>query len=110
MVLATLGLLRLPDVYSRISALTKGATFGIISVSLAAFLYFWLDQGMFSGKILLTIVFVFLTAPVTEFVVSRSAYHTGAPLAKSNMMDDLRVDIEKKRKEQKVQNEQEEQT
>lgn len=94
---SSLGLIRLPDTYSRINALTKGATFGVIFTMLGCFLFFAIEEGVFVWKILLAIGFVFLSAPVTSFVVSRAAYHTGMTLAKSNHYDDLKPELDKKK-------------
>ncbi len=101
-ILAALGLLRLPDVYGRLHAATKSATLGVISLMLAAFLFFLVLEGQFVGKILLTIVFVFLTAPIAGLMMGRSAYRVGVPLSKNSRDDDLAAmyKAEKKRTEQ----------
>lgn len=84
-----IGFIRFPDVYGRTHSATKSATLGVITVMLGTFLFFLFDQGMFSGKILLTILFVFLTAPLAALMVSRAAYRTGVPLSELTMQDDL---------------------
>ncbi|WP_301553635.1 monovalent cation/H(+) antiporter subunit G [Desulfuribacillus alkaliarsenatis] len=96
-VLGSLGLLRLPDVYARLHAATKTVTFGIINIMIAVFLYFALVHSVFSFKVLLTIVFVFLTAPVAAFMISRSAYRIGVPLWEKSIQDDLKEAIEEGR-------------
>ncbi|BAB05032.1 Na+/H+ antiporter [Halalkalibacterium halodurans C-125] len=95
--LASVGIIRFPDVYGRIHAATKSATLGVISIMVATFLYFLLIEGLFVGKILFTILFVFLTAPVAGLMISRSAYRIGVPLWDQSVQDDLKKVYAKKR-------------
>ena len=99
--LGAIGIVRFPDVYGRLHAATKSATLGVISIMLAVFLYFWFFEGIFSGKILLTIIFVFLTAPVAGFMIARSAYNVGVELWDQSTEDDLKKAINKKAKKSK---------
>ena len=87
--LSAIGVLRLPDVYSRVHAAGKSSTFGVIFLMLAAFLYF-IPEGIVNVKILLAIVFVFMTAPLSALVLNRSAYRIGVPLDKNSVQDDLK--------------------
>ncbi|WLD92161.1 monovalent cation/H(+) antiporter subunit G [Alkalihalobacillus sp. AL-G] len=86
---SSLGLLRFPDVYSRLHAATKSATLGVAGVLLAAFLFFLFDEDMVSGKLILGILFVLLTAPVSGHMISRAAYRTGVPLSDRSIKDEL---------------------
>lgn len=86
---SSIGLIRLPDVYSRVHAGGKSSTLGVISLMIATFVYF-IPQGTVNGKILLAILFVFLTAPLAALMVSRAAYKTGVPLEEKSMQDDLK--------------------
>lgn len=88
--LGSIGLIRFPDVYGRTHAATKSATLGVISLVIATFLFFLLVQGEFIMKLLLAIVFVFLTAPVAALMVARSAYKTKVPLWEKSVQDDLK--------------------
>ncbi|MDT8861451.1 monovalent cation/H(+) antiporter subunit G [Alkalihalobacillus sp. MEB130] len=94
--LGSIGLIRFPDVYGRTHAATKSATLGVISIMVATFLFFLLVEGIFAGKILLAILFVFLTAPVAALMVARAAYRTGVPLWEKSGQDDLKKMYEKK--------------
>lgn len=87
--LSSFGLIRLPDVYNRAHATTKSATLGILSILSAAFIYFFFTHGVSSIRLLLAIVFVFLTAPVAGHLVTRSAHRYGTPLAPISVQDDL---------------------
>lgn len=88
--LGSVGILRFPDVYGRLHAATKSATLGVIGILLGTFLYFLVAHDLFVGKLLLGVVFVFLTAPVGAFMISRSAYNTGVPLSDQTRQDDLK--------------------
>lgn len=96
--LSGLGLLRLPDVYSRTHAAGKSSTLGVMSIIFAAFLFF-LSEGIFNAKILLSIFFVFLTAPIASLMINRSAYRINVPLWKNSVRDDLKEVYEKENKE-----------
>nr|7QRU_G Chain G, Na+/H+ antiporter subunit G1 [Alkalihalophilus pseudofirmus] len=96
--LGSIGIIRFPDVYGRLHAATKSATLGVISIMLATFLFFFLVHGEFVGKLLLTILFVFLTAPVAGMMMGRSAYRVGVPLWEKSTQDDLKKMYEKKMK------------
>ncbi len=100
--LGSIGLIRFPDVYGRLHGATKSATLGVISIMLAAFLYFIVVEGIFSFKILLTTLFVFLTAPVAALMISRTAYKTGVPLWEKTIQDDLAELFEEKKEQSKV--------
>lgn len=87
--MSSIGLIRLPDVYGRAHAVGKSSTLGVMSLMLATFIYF-AGAGIMNAKILLAILFVFITAPVSSLVISRSAYRIGVPLSKYSTHDDLK--------------------
>jgi multicomponent Na+:H+ antiporter subunit G len=87
--LSSIGILRLPDVYGRAHAAGKSSTLGVMSIMFATFIYF-AGEGILNPKILLAILFVFITAPVSSLVISRSAYRIGVPLSKNSTHDDLK--------------------
>jgi multicomponent Na+:H+ antiporter subunit G len=85
----TIGVLRFPDVYSRLHAATKSSTLGVSGVLIGSFLYVLSDMGVFSGKLILGIIFVLLTAPVGGHMISRAAYRSGVPLSEKTVYDQL---------------------
>lgn len=85
----TVGLIRFPDVYSRMHAVTKSSTLGIICILVGSFIFFIAEHGIISAKLLLGIFFVFLTAPIGAHMISRAAYMTGVPLWERSVRDDL---------------------
>lgn len=91
---AAIGIIRLPDVYSRMHAAGKGSTLGVITLMLATFIYF-LSKGIAIPKVLLSILFLFMTAPLSALLVNRAAYRNGVPMAKNSVNDDLKKAYEK---------------
>lgn len=89
-VLASFGMLRLPDVYTRSHAATKSATIGVICILSGAFIYFWIVEDHISIRLILGIVFVFITAPVAGHLICRAAYRTKVPLWEKSVQDDLK--------------------
>ncbi|RLQ96507.1 monovalent cation/H(+) antiporter subunit G [Falsibacillus albus] len=85
-----LGIIRLPDVYTRNHAASKGSTLGIMFILIGAFLFFYVKEGHYNSRLLLGIVFIFITSPVAGHLISRAAYHTGVPLWKKSVLDELK--------------------
>ncbi|WP_025134825.1 monovalent cation/H(+) antiporter subunit G [Leucobacter sp. PH1c] len=92
-VAAGIGLLRFPDVLSRLHAATKPQIFGLLLVIAAIAL----DQRSFPTLLALVPVFVFqsLTAPVAAHMVGRAAYRTRQLDADSLVVDELGPAIER---------------
>lgn len=99
-VVTVIGVLRLPDVYTRAHAASKSATLGVLSVLVGVFFHFWLNEGHFSVKILLGILFLFITAPIGGHLMSRAAYISGVKPTELTVGDDLADVIEKAKNEQ----------
>lgn len=87
-VIAGLGLVRLPDVFSRMHAATKPATLGLVLVLLGAALR--VEDGSDAATLLLVGAFQFLTAPVGAHIIGRSAYRAGAGALDDLVVDELR--------------------
>ncbi|WP_151734225.1 monovalent cation/H(+) antiporter subunit G [Paenibacillus tengchongensis] len=96
---SSVGLIRLPDVYLRSHAAAKSATLGVLCVLSGAFLYFAFFLDFISAKLLLGIVFVFMTSPLAAHLTSRAAYRSGVPLWNRRIQDDLKEVLEKERTE-----------
>ncbi len=90
--LGALGVLRMPDVYNRMQAGTKATTLGTLlfslGVGLANFSANW------CGKVLVIILFVIATNPVSSNVIARAAHYSGIKLASLSLKDELRRDEE----------------
>ena len=86
-VIAGIGLLRLPDLFLRMSAATKASTLGLGLILLGTAVYFW--QSDITSRAVATIVFVMLTAPVSAHMMGRAAYSDGVPLWENTKVDEL---------------------
>lgn len=84
---AAIGVLRLPDLYTRMQAATKAATLGISCILIAVALYME-DLGV-AIRAFFAVVFFFLTAPVAAHMIGRAAYFIGVPLWKGTIVDEL---------------------
>lgn len=81
LLVASIGIVRFPDFYTRLHAMGKGDTLGIILILLGLCVYegFTLN----SAKLLLALVFVGLTNPVATHALARAALRYGLkPLLK----------------------------
>jgi len=87
--LSAFGLIRLPDVYLRAHAATKSTTLGVLCVLGGTFLFFWFYDGYISARVVLGIVFVFITAPVAGHLNGRAAYRSDVPLWEQSVQDEL---------------------
>lgn len=84
--LGSLGLLRMPDAYNRIQAGTKASTLGTI-LSIASLFFFFPD---WAGKLVVLVLFVMITNPVSSHVLARAAYHIKVPLTRRTQVDQLK--------------------
>ena len=83
-VIGILGMLRLPDVYTRLHATGKVSTFGAVLLLVAAAL---IIEAVWA-KALIAIVLVLISGPVVSHVLGSAALRIGIPL-KGAVRDDL---------------------
>jgi len=88
LLVASVGILRMPDLYMRLQATAKAATLGVGCVLLG--LAFHFGEISVTSRALLTIVFLTLTAPVAAHMLGRAAYIVGVPLWHGTVRDDLK--------------------
>lgn len=88
MLLAALGVLRMPDLFTRLQATSKATTLGVGCLMIGVAIHF----GEF-GTVLRACVIVllfFVTAPISAHVVARAAYFLGSDLWDRTIIDELR--------------------
>ncbi len=90
---AALGLLRFPDAYGRMNAVTKAASLGVVLILGGAL--FIAPSWFAVVKLLLAIALQLVTAPVGGFALGRAAYRAGTPLAPVTGYDELGDAIER---------------
>ena len=101
-VVTAIGLIRLPDLYTRAHAASKSATLGVMCVLIGVFFHFWLIEDHFNPRILLGILFLFITGPVGGHIMTRSSYIAGVKPWKGTVRDDLASEIDNMKKEQGI--------
>ncbi|MFB9988190.1 monovalent cation/H(+) antiporter subunit G [Bacillus benzoevorans] len=88
--IAAFGVIRLPDVYTRNHAASKAATLGVMFILLGTFIYFYAFEGHFNSRLILGIVFLFMTSPISGHLINRAAYNSGVKLWDKSVRDDLK--------------------
>lgn len=86
--IAAIGIVRMPDLYTRMQAAAKTATLGVGCTILAVAIHFG-DVGV-TTQAALVIIFLFLTAPVAAHMISRAGYISGIELWERSVTDELR--------------------
>ena len=88
--LAALGMLRFPDIYSRMHAATKAPAFGLLLLLSGVAWYF---ESLYAWAVcLLSILIIFLTAPVASHALSSIAHRMGVPKYHQTDPDELEQD------------------
>jgi multicomponent Na+:H+ antiporter subunit G len=85
--LAGVGLLRFPDAYSRMNAVTKAATLGVVLVLLGSLVF--KPSWQSAAAVLAAVALQLFTAPVGGFALGRAAYRAGTPLGSATRYDEL---------------------
>ena len=84
---ASIGLLRLPDLYTRMHAAAKAGTLGsgLMMIALA----FVAEDFASVTRALATIVFILLTTPIAAHLLARAAYTVGYGLWSDSVIDEM---------------------
>lgn len=93
--LAAVGVLRMPDVFTRMQASTKASTLGLACLLIGTAI----QLGDFAAFIRAASIgaFVLLTTPVAGLVIARASYFAGVPLWKGTVLDERRAAVEARR-------------
>ena len=92
--LAAVGVLRMPDVFTRMQASTKASTLGLGCLLIGAAL----QMGDFASFIRIASIgaFVLLTTPVAGHVIARASYFANIPLWSGTVLDERQRNVERK--------------
>ena len=94
-VIAALGIIRLPDLYSRSHAASKAGTLGsglaLLAMALQA------DDAATVTRAIAGVVFFLLTAPVAAHLLARAAYCAGYDLWAESVIDEMPEDLRRNR-------------
>lgn len=91
--LAAVGLLRMPDVFTRMQASTKASTLGLGCLLIGAAL----QLNDFASFIRVASIgaFILLTTPVAAHVIARASYLAQVPLWERTVIDERRRDADR---------------
>jgi multicomponent K+:H+ antiporter subunit G len=73
--IGSVGLVKLPDLLTRLHAPTKATTLGVGGALLASMLFFLCIEGTLSIHELLITLFLFITAPVSAHFIAKAHLH-----------------------------------
>lgn len=93
MLIASIGIIRMPDFFLRMSGASKAATLGVGSMALAAILYF--GEAGVTARAVAIVVFALLTTPIASHMMGRAAYNAGTPLWESTAVDEMKGRVAK---------------
>jgi len=71
----SIGLVKMPDFFMRLHGPTKATTLGMASLLVAAMIFFSTTQEGFSVNEILITLFLLITAPVSGYMMIKSAIH-----------------------------------
>src|SRR5690554_4134827 len=97
--LASIGILRMPDFYLRLSVTVKAATLGVGVLLIAAAIVF--NEPEVTSKVVAIILFLLLTAPVAAHMIARTGYRSDITTWKDTWLDDLDKFKETEKEEEK---------
>jgi len=89
--LAGIGFIRMPDLYTRMQAAGMAGTLGVSCLLLAVGVYF--SQVIVWIKVLLVIAVIFSTVPAAAQLIARSAYMSGVKIWGGTIRDDLKSKV-----------------
>lgn len=84
---ASIGIMRMPDFYLRLSVTVKASTLGVGLLLICAAIMF--PDMSVTTKAVAIIFFLIITAPIGAHMIGRAAYFTGTPLWKGTIIDEL---------------------
>jgi len=87
-VIGSIGLLRFPDLYTRLHASTVIVVGGVVTAILGTSILGGLNT--FTLKGVLIALFLFITSPVTSHAIARAAHRSGVKLWKKSVVDKLK--------------------
>ena len=76
--LASLGMLRMPDIFTRMSSTTKASSLGITLVFFSIIIYF--EDISLTIQMLVTILLIYLLSPISAHLIGRAAYFSGSKM------------------------------
>ena len=88
MLIAAIGIIRLPDLPTRMHASTKAGAMGAMLI-MGGVVFSYLEWIAFARAVAI-VLFIILTAPIAAHAIGRAAYFVGVPLWDGTIKDELR--------------------
>ena len=91
-----LGMIRMPDAFTRMQSSTNISTFGVLGVLIAGILYsiIYLGDITMAIKMGVLIVFYLVTGPIAGHAIARAAYRSKTPKTPKTIVDKYGEDLE----------------
>lgn len=84
---SAIGILRMPDLYTRMQAAAKAGTLGVALTVASVGVYY--PELTYIALAAVIVLFIFLTAPIASHLIGRAAYFVGVPKWDGHTRDDL---------------------
>lgn len=91
-IVSAVGVIRLPDTYTRLHAASKSSTLGVGMTLIGVFIYFAYYLAEVDTQLLLAVLFIFISAPVGAHLVARSAFHSDVEPYQLTILNELKRD------------------
>lgn len=88
--LAAVGVLRMPDIFTRMQAAAKASTMGLACLLIGTAIE--LADGASVARAISIAAFIMLTSPVAAHTIARAAYITDVPLWSGTAVDERKED------------------
>jgi multicomponent Na+:H+ antiporter subunit G len=85
--LGAIGILRMPDVFTRLQVTSKASVLGMTCILSATAIHF--DTATVTARVVIIIAFVVLTMPIATHLLARAGYRTNAPLSHETVVNEL---------------------
>lgn len=92
--IASIGILRMPDLLMRMHAATKAGTLGIGLILWAVIIHF--SKFNVTIEALTTMFFVAVTAPISSHLIARASYFNQIKLSEKTFIDELKPNYDPK--------------
>lgn len=87
MLLAAIGIVRMPDLFTRMQVTSKASVLGSICILMAVTVHF--SESAVTIRAMVIIAFVVLTVPVATHMLARAGYATNIALSKETVINEL---------------------
>ncbi len=95
--LGTLGIVRFPDLYTRLHAATKSIVIGACGIILGVILLEGISAA--SVKAFLIMIFLLSTTPIASHAIARAGYFSGVKMCPQSVIDEYKPHVLEEKKE-----------